>query len=55
MSLGHYYQSIFGLAQHHKWSISDIEGLIPYERDLYFQMLLEFMERQKEARENAKR
>ena len=55
MSLGHYYQSIFGLAQHHKWSISDIEGLMTYERDLYFQMLLEFMERQKEARENAKR
>ena len=55
MSLGHYYQSIFGLAQHHEWSISDIEGLIPYERDLYFQMLLDFIERQKEARDNAKR
>ena len=55
MSLGHYHQSIFGLAQHHKWSVSDIEGLMPYERDLYFSMLLEFMERQKEARENAKR
>jgi hypothetical protein len=34
--------------------LSDIEGLMPYERDLYFQMLLEFLEKQKEARANAK-
>jgi hypothetical protein len=39
---------IFGLAQHHKWNISDIENLMPYERDLYFNMLLEFIEQQKE-------
>jgi hypothetical protein len=39
-----YYQKIFGMAQHHKYSISDIENLIPYERDLYFDMLLEFIQ-----------
>jgi hypothetical protein len=38
----------FALAQHHKYSISDIEGLVPYERDLYFQMLVNFIEKQKE-------
>jgi DNA replication initiation complex subunit (GINS family) len=42
-----YYQKIFGMAQHHKYSISDIENLIPYERDLYFDMLLEFIQSQK--------
>jgi hypothetical protein len=41
-----YYQKIFGMVQHHKYSISDIENLIPYERDLYFDMLLEFIQSQ---------
>jgi len=41
-----YYQKIFGMVQHHKYSISDIESLIPYERDLYFDMLLEFIQSQ---------
>jgi len=39
---------IFSLAQHHKYSISDIEGMLPYERDLYFQMLINYIEKQKE-------
>jgi hypothetical protein len=39
-----YYKSIFSLAQHHKYSIGDIENLMPYERDLYMDMLIEFIE-----------
>lgn len=35
------------MAQHHKYSIAEIENLIPYERDLYFEMLLEFIQSQK--------
>jgi hypothetical protein len=31
------------LAQHHKYSISDIENLIPYERDIYVDMLLKHL------------
>ena len=46
--LGHYYQSIFALAQHHKYSISDIEALLPYERDIYFGMLTDYIEQQNE-------
>jgi len=37
------------MAQHHKWSVSEIEAMMPYERDLYFTMLLEHIEEQKEA------
>jgi len=43
-----YYKSIFSLAQHHKYSISDIENLMPYERDLYMDMLIEFIESTKQ-------
>lgn len=48
MGLKEYYQTVFSLAQHHKYSISDIENLIPYERDLYFTMLIQFLEKQRE-------
>jgi hypothetical protein len=36
------------MAQHHKYSITEIENLVPYERDLYFAMLLDFIEKQNE-------
>lgn len=36
------------MAQHHKYSIEDVEKLLPYERDLYFEMLIEFIESQRE-------
>jgi hypothetical protein len=40
------------MAQHHKYSIAEIENLIPYERDLYFDMLIEFIQSQKEKERN---
>lgn len=36
------------MAQHHKWSIEEIENLIPFERDLYVDMLLDFLEKENE-------
>lgn len=48
INLRDYYKMIFGLAQHHKYQISEIESLLPYERDLYFDMLLDFIESQKD-------
>jgi hypothetical protein len=38
---------MFAMAQHHKYSITDLENLIPYERDLYVDMLLDYIEEQK--------
>jgi len=52
IDLGSYYQMIFALAQHHKYSITEIEDLIPYERDIYFSMLVNFIEEQKERAKN---
>jgi hypothetical protein len=37
------------LAQHHKYSLNEIEDLMPYERDLYVDMLLIHLEKEKEA------
>jgi len=46
---------VFGLAQHHKYQISEIENLIPFERDIYFNMLVDYLETEKEkARQNSR-
>jgi len=39
------------MAQHHKYSIAEIENLLPYERDLYVDMLIGYLEEQK-AKQN---
>ena len=39
---------IFSMAQHHKYSITELENMLPYERDLYFSMLVEYLEKQQE-------
>lgn len=43
-----YYKNIFALAQHYKYSIEEIENLLPFERDIYTDLLIQFIEKQKE-------
>ena len=38
------------MAQHHKYSITELENMMPYERDLYFGMLIDFIEQQNEKK-----
>lgn len=47
--LKNYYRTTFALAQHHKYSLGDIEGIFPFERDFYVDMLLEHLEELKDA------
>lgn len=41
------------MAQHHKYSISEIEDLIPFERDIYVDMLLAYLKEEREKLERA--
>ena len=34
--------------QHHKYSLSDIENMLPWERDLYVNLLINYLEEEKE-------
>jgi len=43
---------IFALAQHHKYSITEIENLIPFERDIYVDMLMTYLKQIEENRKN---
>jgi len=44
ISLESYYETNFSLIHHHKWSLTEIEGLIPWERDVYVTMLSEHIQ-----------
>ena len=43
----------FAWLQHHHWSLSDIESLIPWEREVYVKYLSNFLEKQKLEIQNA--
>lgn len=34
--------------QHHKYSLTELEDMMPFERDIYLQMLTDLLEKQKE-------
>jgi hypothetical protein len=36
--------------QHHKYDIGTLENLLPFERDLYFEMLVQYIKRQEEEK-----
>lgn len=38
------------MVQHHKYSLTEIEELMPFERDIYVQMLLKYLNDVEEAR-----
>ena len=37
----------FALMQHHNWSLSDIESMIPWEREVYVGYLFKILQKQK--------
>ena len=44
MDLENYYRINFALIQFHKYSLTEIENMMPWERDIYVMMLEEHLE-----------
>jgi len=36
------------MIQHHKWSLTELENMIPYERQIYSRMLLNWIKEENE-------
>jgi hypothetical protein len=43
-SLESYYKTNFSLIQHHKYSLTEIENMIPWEREVYISLLKQYIE-----------
>lgn len=46
-----YYRMNFALLQYHKYSLSDIEQMIPFEREVYISMLSSYLKEEKERQQ----
>ncbi len=54
-NLSNYYQLNFQLMQHHKYNLTEIENLIPFERDIYVEMLINHIEEENRKNEEQSR
>ena len=53
MNLESYYKINFALLQYHKYSLTEIENLIPWERDIYIGLLQQHLEDEKLKQQQA--
>ena len=47
MSAESYYELTFSLMQYHKYSLTEIENMMPFERDIYVALLKNYLEAEK--------
>ena len=47
-SLESYYKTNFALVQHHKWSLTELEEMMPWEKDIYVALLKMWIEEEEE-------
>jgi 3-methyladenine DNA glycosylase AlkD len=53
-SLMNYFKTNFSLMQHHKYSLHEIENMIPWEKFIYIDMLKQYIKQQEDiARDQA--
>jgi len=43
-SLESYYKTNFSLMQHHKYSLTELENMMPWEREIYVTLLQQYIE-----------
>ena len=42
-----YFKTNFALMQHHKYSLTELENMMPWERDVYVNLLRNYLEAEK--------
>lgn len=52
-SLVNYYQTNFQLMQHHKYRLEEIDTMIPWEKEIYVTLLLDYL-KEEELRQKQK-
>ena len=45
-----YYNTLFSMVQHHKYSLTELNNLYPYERDLFLELLRQHLKDLEEER-----
>ena len=53
-SMVNYYKMNFALMQYHKYSLTELEEMVPFEREVYVAMLIQYLEEEKQRLANQK-
>ena len=51
-TLVNYYKTNFSMMQHHHYSLTELEMMMPWEREIYVTLLLEYLKEETERRKN---
>ena len=46
---------MFSMMQHHKYSLTELENMLPWEREIYVDMLVEHLKEEKKRQEEQQR
>jgi len=52
-NLESYYKVNFALVQHHKYSLTELENMLPWEREIYLTLLQQHLEDEKLKQQQA--
>ena len=50
ISLTNYFETNFALMQHHKYSLTELENMLPWEREVYVSLLVNYLKEEKERK-----
>ena len=53
MDLENYFRLNFSLMQYHKYSLTEIENMMPWERDIYVGLLQQYLEEEEQKQQAA--
>ena len=54
-SLYNYYETNFSLMQHHKYSLTELDNMIPFEREIYVSLLMKYIKEENEKMKEQER
>ena len=54
-SLYNHYKTNFGMMQHHNYSLTELDNMMPWEREIYLGLLMNFLKEEEKRIEEEKR
>lgn len=54
-SLVNHYKTNFAMMQHHKYSLTELDNMVPWEREIYISLLQEYIKEENERIKNENR
>jgi hypothetical protein len=47
-----YYNTLFSLVQHHKYTLTEVNEMYPFERDLFVELIVKYLKEVEEQKKN---